>query len=116
MCLCLLYPFFCIGHLGAFRILAVLSSAAMDVVVHVCFQVSICVCVCVCVCFSKMSPGGEMLDHVVVAILFFLRNLCAVLHSGYPILHSHKKSTRVPYSLHLPRHLLFVHFDGGHSD
>lgn len=57
-----------------------------------------------------------MLDHVVVAILFFLRNLCAVLHSGYPILHSHKKSTRVPYSLHLPRHLLFVHFDGGHSD
>ena len=62
-----------IGHLGAFPILAVLRRAAMEVVVHVCFQVSICVCVCVCVCvcFSKMSPGVEMLDHVGVAILFF---------------------------------------------
>ena len=70
LCVCTFFiPSSVIGHLGAFRILAVLSSAAMDIVVHVCFQISICVRVCVC--FSKMSPGVEMLDPVVVAIFFF---------------------------------------------
>ena len=65
LCVCTFFiPSSVIGHLGAFPILAVLRRAAMEVVVHVCFQVSICVCVCVCVCVSKMSPGVEMLNYM----------------------------------------------------
>ena len=59
---------------------------------------------------SDTYPRVELPGHVVVLVLFFLRNLHTFFHSVGTNLHYHQQCTRVPISPHPHQHLLFVAF------
>ena len=68
------------GRVGCFRVLAIVSSAAVNIGVHVSFSVMV---------FLGYMPSSGVIGSFGNFIPSFLRNLHIVLHSGCTSLHFH---------------------------
>ena len=89
------------GHLGCFRVLVIVYSAAMNNGIHVSFSILVP---------SGYMPNSRFAGSYVGFISSFLRNPHIVFHNGCINLHSHQQCKSISFSSHPLQHLLSVDF------
>ena len=87
------------GYLGCLHVLTVINSVAMNIGMHVSFQINV---------LSIYMPWSQIAGSYGNSILRFLRN--PVFHSVYTSLPSHQQHRRVAFSLYSFQLFLFVDF------
>ena len=87
-------------YLDCFLVLAIVNHAAINIGVHVPFQITV---------FSGYAQAWDCWIIWHLNVCFFLRNLHNVLRSTNTNLYSHQQCRRVLFSWH-PQHALFIDF------
>ena len=91
-------------HLGCFHISAIVNNPAINIVVHITFQISVFI-------FFGKIPSSGITESYGIPIFHFFRKFCTIFHNTLP-----PAVYKVPFSPHPYPRLLSLVFDLGHSE